>query len=759
MKRHTYVIAATLSFLALLTWVVSFAAQEMNQDPDKGRPDDPSKRSEWFRKLRAYPLDRIPPNARLHSLQQVGQMMESESTGEAGPLASVSWTLAGPQPTNTAFSYPTTSGRVTALAVDPSNSSIVYLGAAEGGIWKTTNGGSVWSPLTDTQASLSTGSIAIAPSNDQIIYAGTGEEDFSGDSYFGLGVLKSTNAGSSWTMLSGPFAAGRMYIGSIAVHPTNPNTVLAGTSSGVYLTTDGGNTWTQVLSGAAATGVMFSPSNGNTAYAALGTYSGNSKNGVYVSTNAGSTWTLDDGSGSGALPTSSVGRIAIALAPSSPSTLYAAIANSSSGSLLGLYKSTNGGSSWSKLTSTPNYCYPQCWYDNVVAVDPANASVVYVGGSDTYGTLFQSLNGGTSWTNVTTGSNLVELHEDHHALAFSKSGSVLYAGNDGGVWSTTNVASSSVNWTNLNSSLAITQFYGGLTVNSPTLVYGGSQDNGVQQYAGSVAWTYSWCGDGGWTAVSPSAPSTIYANCAEYDIEKSTLGGVVGTWYASSSGISSSDRIQYVPPLIMDPTNSQTLYFGTYRVYQTTNGASSWQTISSDLTGGSGSLTAVSVAPSNNKVVYAGTSNGLVQVTSNAGSGATWTKVSTGLPAQSVTQIAVSLTSSATAYVTFSGFPSGAGKHIFKTTNTGSTWTDISTTLPNTPVNDLVVDPTYASTLYAATDVGVFYTTNGGSTWTTLMSGLPNVVVLGLKLYQPTRTLWAATHGRGMWTVSVSSVQ
>jgi photosystem II stability/assembly factor-like uncharacterized protein len=759
MKRHTDIAAITLSVLALLTWVVSFAAQEMHEDADKGRPDDPSKRSEWFRKQRAYPLDRVPAGARLRALQQVSQMMQAESTGVAGPLASVSWSLAGPQPTNTAFSYPTTAGRVTALAVDPSNSNVVYLGAAEGGVWKTTDGGTVWRALTDTQASLSTGSIAIAPSNDQIIYVGTGEEDFSGDSYFGLGVLKSTNAGGTWTMLSGPFAAGRMYIGSIAVHPTNPDIVLAGTSSGVYLTTDGGTAWTLVLSGADATGVMFNPSNGNTAYAALGSVGGNSKNGVYVSTNAGSTWTLDNGTGSGALPTTHMGRIAIALTPSSPSTLYAGIANSSNGDLLGLYKSTNGGSSWSNLSSIPDYCAPQCWYDDVVAVDPANANVVYAGGSEENGTLYQSLNAGTSWTNVSSGANNVSLHYDHHALAFSKTGGALFVGNDGGAWSTTNVASRTVNWTNLNASLAITQFYGGDTVNSPTLVYGGTQDNGVQQYTGAAAWTYSWCGDGGWTAVDPTLPSTVYASCAEYDIEESTLGGVVGTWSPVSSGISSSDRLQYLPPLVMDPENPQILYFGTYRVYQTKNGASSWQTISSDLTGGSGTLTAVSVAPSNDEVVYAGTSNGLVQVTSNAGTGASWTKISTGLPAQSVTQIAVSPTTSATAYVTFSGFPSGAGEHIFKTTNTGSTWTDISKALPNTPVNDLVVDPTYANTLYAATDVGVFYTTNGGTTWTTLMSGLPNVVVLGLRMYQPTRTLWAATHGRGMWNVSVSSIQ
>lgn len=664
------------------------------------------------------------------------------------------WTRA----TNTGFAYPTTSGRVTALAVDPTSSTTVYLGAAEGGVWKTTNGGSTWTPLTDHQASLAIGSIAIAPSNHSLIYAGTGEEDFSADSYFGLGVLKSTDGGTSWTMLSGPFASSRLDIGSIAVQPTNPNVVLAGTNNGVYRSSNGGSTWTQVLFGAAATSVVFNPTNANMAYAALGSSAGSVKNGVYVSANGGSTWTLHNGSGAGVLPTTHVGRIAIAIAPSTPSTLYAGIANSSNGSLLGLYKTTNGGSAWTKVAVT-DYCTPQCWYDDVIAINPRNANTVFVGGSAVNGTLFRSTNGGSSWSEISYGANGVQLHEDHHALAFDKAGATLYVGNDGGVWKTTDVSTSVVDWTNLNNTLDITQFYPGLSVSPDNLrlAYGGTQDNGVQTYGGELPWTYSWCGDGGWTALDFKVTTTVYASCSRLDVEKSTVSGVPGTWSAVTSGIS-SDRVQYFPPLIMDPSNNETLYFGTYRVYQTTNGASSWHTISSDVTGG-GSLTTIAVAPSNVKTIYTGSSSGHVYVTTNAGTGATWREASSGLPAQSITQIAVSPASPSTAYVAFSGFPSGSGHHIYKTTNSGTSWTDISVRLPNTPVNDLAVDPTYSNTLYAATDIWVFYTTNGGSTWMTLGSGLPNVVVTGLKMYKSNRTLWAGTHGRGVWSMSLSSIQ
>jgi photosystem II stability/assembly factor-like uncharacterized protein len=283
-------------------------------------------------------------------------------------------------------------------------------------------------------------------------------------------------------------------------------------------------------------------------------------------------------------------------------------------------------------------------------------------------------------------------------------------------------------------------------------------------HSGTPTWNDVVCGDGGYTAIDLSTPAIMYAACERFNIFKSTSNGAFGTWNAALTGINTGDRVDFIPPLVMDPSNSHTLYFGTNRVYQTTNGASSWTAISPDLTGGNsffGVLSAIAVAPNNSNTVYVGTMDNRVQVTTNAGSGpsATWRNVSAGLPPRVVTHVAVAPTTSTTAYATFSGF-TGFGDnlgHVFKTTNGGSAWSDISGDLPNTPVNFLVIDPDAPSTLFLATDVGVFYSTNGGTNWTSLVNGLPRVAVLGLTLHNPSGTLRASTHGRGAWDVNIAN--
>ncbi len=284
-------------------------------------------------------------------------------------------------------------------------------------------------------------------------------------------------------------------------------------------------------------------------------------------------------------------------------------------------------------------------------------------------------------------------------------------------------------------------------------------------YSGAPTWNDVVCGDGGYTAIDFITPATMYAACQQFNIFKSTSNGTFGSWNAASNGINTGDRVDFIPPLVMDPSNSQTLYFGTDRVYQTTNGASSWTAISPDLTGGNsffGVVSTIAAAPNNSNTVYVGTMDDRVQVTTNAGSGAsvTWTNVSAGLPPRVVTDVAVDPTISTTAYAAFSGF-TGFGDslgHVFKTTTGGSAWTDISGNLPNTPVNFVVIDPDAPNTLFVATDVGVFYTTNSGTSWTSLVNGLPRIAVLGLTLHNPSRTLRASTHGRGAWDINVASL-
>jgi photosystem II stability/assembly factor-like uncharacterized protein len=599
-------------------------------------------RLEYFHQRQAYPFQHIPKGARLKALQQLDQMLATERGASPFIVGATGWKQIGSQPISSPW-WGINSGRVSALAVDPSNSQKAYLGAADGGVWKTLDGGAHWMSTTDNQASMSSGAIAVAPSNPSIVYVGTGEQDFSVDSYSGAGILKSINGGITWTNLHGPFVG--MSIGSLAVHPTNSSLVLAAASwsGGIYRSPDGGNTWTNVLSGSAGTKVMFD-STGNAAYAALGNVFGDPTNGVYKSTDGGITWVADNGVMGAALPLGTAGRITLGMAPSQPSIVYAALQNTSPfGASLGIYKTIDGGAHWSALPGAPtNLCDSQCWYDLVVTVDPSNTNVVYAGGAFT-GTLFQTLDGGNTWANVTHGANGIVLHPDLHAVVFDNAGATLYVGDDGGVWSSSNPSSSAINWTSLNATLATTQFYPGHSID-PTNVkrgFGGTQDNSTENYVGSFTWNSVTCGDGGFTAIDYTSPSVVYATCQQGNIQKSTSGGGLGTWAQMQTGVNTGDRVLWIPPLILDPTNHLWLYFGTFRVYQTINGAGSWQAISGDLTGG-GEVSAIAVAPSNGNTVYVGSSDGHVNVTTNAGSGSpTWTDRTIGVPNRYVSGIAV----------------------------------------------------------------------------------------------------------------------
>ena len=771
-------IRRTLAFLIFFqaALLVGFAAAQEAESGVAESPEMIRQREEWYHQLRAYPLKHIPAGVRVRALRRRQAMEALEEAMH--PLASSAWTPIGPEPTIPLLAEafggsPNVSGRVTAISVDPTNASIVYIGGADGGVWKTTNGGANWTPLTDAEVSLAIGAIAIDPSNHNIIYAGTGEDNNNQDGYTGAGILKSTDGGATWTSRPGPFVGplgattGGGSIGSLAVSPSNGQIVLAGVSllgaDGVYRSTDGGTTWTDVLGGSGfpATGVVFDPTNGNIAFAAIGAVSGNASNGVYKSTDGGATWSALITAG-----TAPAGRVAIALAPSTPTTLYASFANSTDGSLLGLYKTTDGGVVWNQLPATPNFCNPQCWYDMAIAVAPNNPNVIFGVGAYQYATnsqttVVRSLDGGKTWAELGGGANGTDVHTDGHAVAFAANSATVYVGSDGGVWSTNNVTASTVNWTSLNSTLALTQFYNGLSIDPTNLnrSFGGAQDNGDQSYTGGFTWNeVAPCGDGGFTAIDPLAPNTVYVTGHGPCVEKSTTGGGLNTFSDVAPTVGTSDRVPFIPAIVIDPTTPSNLYLGTNVLYQTTDSATSWTAISPDLTNGTGTISAIAVAPNNSNTIYTGSNDALVAVTTNAlsGTSSSWFNVST-TATRAVTDIKVDPTTSTTAYVTyggFSGFSDTVG-HVFKTTNGGRSWADVSGNLPNIPVTSIAVDPDVANTLYVGTDVGAFFTSNGGTSWSTLGTGLPNVGIMSLTFHHATRTLRAGTHGRSAWDLNL----
>ena len=746
----------------------------------------------WFHDQRAFPHEYIPAGARVRALAELDRMLvRQRKFGRTAESPVAAWTLIGPRPTlyPSFTGAPFTSGRVTALAVDPRNADVVYLGAAAGGVWKTFDGGKNWTPLTDDQPSIATSAIVLDPNNPDTVYVATGEPYLSSDSYYGAGILKSTDGGTTWVQtlseLAGPInslsvGAGGARVAGLAIHPSDSRVLLANVlsvtpaSSGIYRTENAGATWTKVLANLPGQDILFDPSNGNIAYASMGVTSSGGLNqsmlGVYKSTDAGRTWALANGASPDNLPDAGKGRITLAISLSNPRLLYAGIESALSGTngqLLGLYRSTDAAATWRRVTTAPSYCASQCWYDNVVKVHPTNENVIYVAGLN----MQRSTDGGATWSNIYFGPNGIAPHVDHHDLAFSKDGSRMYDANDGGVWSTERpdqTPANSFTWRNLNATLAITQFYPGMSLHpdDANFVIAGTQDNGTQKYSGDLQWEQIFGGDGGQTAVDTGFPDLLYVCTQSANCFRSSIFGNYRSYIPVTHGILPQDRKQFITPMVADPSNPQRLYLGTFRIYQTNDGGGLWTPISPDLSTSiatgqpTGFIRAMAVAPADSNIVYAASSTSRVYVTPNAGAGPDtfWVERTAGLPLRTPTAIAVDYADPQIAYVTYSGF-SGFGAdrvgHIFQTTDGGESWSDISADLPNIPANDLVVDPDIPGALYVATDIGVFGTSNGGKNWSLVGTGLPRVPVLGLRLHRRARILRAATHGRSMWDLQV----
>jgi hypothetical protein len=840
------------------------------------------RRQDYFFRPRAFPLGFIPQGARERALQHKIQMYQRE--GRFSPFAArpeglgflappsgptSAWINIGPQPTISSSNPPFTSGRITALAVNPLNSNNVFLGGADGGLWTSTDGGSTWNPLTDNPPtpsggipSVAVGSIALDPTTCSsgatgictTVYVGTGEDNFGGDNIYGEGVLNCTvTAGAPPTAsctqdstfhTPSPLddTRGGPMIGALAVNRAagKNNILLAGIRgrgtaipSGVYCSADKGVTWTRVLpvaltSNAGTPGTDVAFASDGTAWAALSFFVPSAGSGIYKSTAPVTSCnpltftqqTLPAGFTTGT--SGNIGRITLALAPNSDATIYAAIADATttSSNLLGVVRSTNANTTtptWTKLTdplvsadtsTNTSFCSGQCFYDIALAVDPGNSSVVYAGGSGAH-PIVRTTTGTTTATFADVSGGTVAgsavPHVDTHAFAFAADGSKIWVGNDGGVWASS-TPSASLGWINLNGpsgtstgALNLTQFYPGVSIHpsNPGFAMGGTQDNGIQidqAFAPSsvaLGWKDSGLGcDGGFTVIDPTVPTTSYGECEYLANRILVIGvtfagdGLLGNGFLAVNGIDDTDRGNFIPPLVVDSSNSQTLYFGTCRVWQTKDGANTWTAISPDVTVSthpagcaeptiagqpSAVLNTIAVAPSDSNTIYVGSDQGEVEVTSNGGTA--WTSIVTAtLPTRAITQVVVDPATAGTAYVTFSGFGScnnsavicdGKG-HIFKSVNATSgtaTWVDVTGNLPDIPVNALVIDPDdpAKNTLYAGTDIGAFFTIDGGTTWSPLGSSnsMPNAQILSLTLHNPSRTLRAATHGRGVWDLNL----
>lgn len=817
-------LAALLLSLQLLALSVPFYAQEREQPAkDKNVPqnaqneedegDDPDLpagvkiekslykqlRNEHISMLRGLPY----PKADVRN-EAIYEMMRQENrlratTGEADAAPNVAWQPIGPAPIPNGQTQGRTdpvSGRVSSIAVHPTNPNILYVGTAQGGLYRSLDGGNVWTPLLDNALSLSIGSVAIAPSDPSIVYVGTGEPAFSADSFFGVGIYRITNADSPNPTVAGPLNAGSAggdvftgrSISEIIVHPTNANTIFASTVTGIGGLGGNGPATAAALglyrsnnalagtptfeklaiqgTTAASRSVIdlaIEPGNPNLLLAAVVGGTGAGDGGIYRSTNALDavptfTRTLTTGDGA------ELGRAELAVNKTGSTVTVIVASGTGSGTV---FKSTDGGLTFPQSIDN-NFCSGQCFYDIAVAIDPIDANKVYLGGSPTI-PFARATDGTLNFVTSQTG-----LHVDTHAIAVAPSNTnTIYFGSDGGVWKSID---GGTNWTSQNTSTLSSMQYQSIALH-PTdrfFTIGGTQDNGTHFLRPDNSWVRATGGDGGQSLIDQNAVDTTNvfgyhtffnatnsqigfrrlnpfnpAGQIQAGVNRGCFGGV------SNNGIVCADPVLFYAPISRGPGNPNTVYMGTNRVYRSANRGDTMDIVSQQFPT---RVSAIGIAPNNDDIRLAGTTNGLVFVSTTAGA-TTMTEITGAVSPRYVTRFAIDPSNNNVAYVALGGFGLAAGQHIYKTTNLLSgapTWTASGTGIPDVPVNAMVIDPANTNTVYAGSDIGVYRSVDAGASWQPFSDGLPRVAVFDMALQNANRFIRIATHGRGIYEISLN---
>lgn len=672
---------------------------------------------------------------------------------------------------------PFRSGRAVAVTGTPGHPDEFYFGAVGGGVWKTTDAGRVWKPVFDAEKIASIGAIAVAPSDTNVVYVGSGEPDMRSDISYGNGMYKSVDGGKTWTNIG---LEDTRQIGWILVDPRDPNRVFVAAlghsygpnaERGVFRSTDGGTTWKKVLYKDENTGAIdmaFDPQNPNTIYAALwqtrrppwNVYppSNGPGSGLYKSTDGGDNWTqLTDG-----LPTTGLGRIGVAVAPTDANRVYALV-DAKNG---GVYRSDDAGKTW-RLDDNESRIWGRGWYFGGITVDPKNEDVVYVMNTSTY----RSTDGGASFTAIKGAPG----GDDYHTLWIEPNDpNRMILGSDQGVIISVDDAKTWSSWYNQ----PIGQFYHVETDNRfPYWVYGAQQDSGAagttsrSRHRGITA--RDWLpitvgGENGYIAADPLHPGILFGGTvSRYNIFTGESQDV-----SPPLAHPGDYRHTWTQPLVFSPADPHALYFGTQVLFKTMDGAESWQIISPDLTrpdpgtppnldpttandidggGRRGLIYTIAPSPLNKDLIWIGTDDGNIQVTSDGGQN--WQNVTPPeLTAWSkVTMIEASHYDANVAFAAIDRHRLDDLKpYIYMTRDSGKSWRAITSGIPeDSYVNVIREDPARRGLLYAGTETGMFVSFNDGAQWQPLHLNMPTVPIRDIKVHDA--DLVVATHGRAFW--------
>lgn len=676
------------------------------------------------------------------------------------------WVLQGPS---------NISGRINVIALDPSNpDSVWYVGAARGGVFKTTNAGTNWTPIFDAQNTLSIGAIAIDPTNTKTIYVGTGDVNISSFFAVGDGLYKSTDGGQTWQNIG---LKNTYIISDIVINAQNPAIVYVSsmgnpmlkdtTSRGIFKTEDGGKNWEHLFSASDRTGVIdleIDPVYPETLYAATwdrirslyesSTLSAGQK--IFKTINGGDTW---QALGNGLPTTDSTSRVGLSISHQNNEHVFCVYVGNNE-ELQGIYKSENSGEDWSLIGDTDILPGDSPlggfgWYFGKLHVNPFNDQQILMGG--VY--LFQTKNGGTKWE---LAGSVWSTHADKHDIAFIDEKTLLLA-TDGGLYKSTDGGTS---WTDVEN-LPITQFYRvAYNPHLPGTYYGGAQDNGTLGGNSNdlLNWQEYYGADGFLPAFSPFDANIMFAAWQNGGLVMSLDAG--NNFDAATDGIDNADRINWDMPYVLSPIVSGLMFCGTHRVYKstTTNGFPVWEPISDDLTQGNiygarfHNISTVEASPHDLNIIFAGTSDG--RLWRSLTGGTTWDEIVKGLPNLYFTSVKASPQYPNQLFCTVSQYKgNGDIPLIYSSNDLGENWTGIQGNLPPFSINDLEVLPNHAdSVLFVATDGGVYGSLNAGKNWERLGNNMPWIGVFDLAYDPVNNRLIAGTHARSIMSFELDSL-
>lgn len=685
-----------------------------NASPDevRGTGFKPYHRFKHFMQRRLGDQEDLVPGARWEAWEQLRRMEEEHGTG------SETWFTLGP--TNV-------TGRCLAIEIHPTDPNTVYTGFAAGGIWKTTDAGATWTPLGDDFPSMAVSAIEIDLNDPDHIWIGTGEGWGNIDAIHGVGAMESFDAGASWSLVPGyayDMGSGRDVF-EIEHNPAT-GTIMIAADNGLWRSTDGGATFTQIMLGQWRDVELQQGSSTNM----FGCFTTGTNPGFYRSFDDGATWTQT----TTGVPVTDLGNMRFGLTASNPNLVYWAISGIS-GSMLGIWKSTDAGATFSQIFSGGHYG-TQGWYNLTIDVDPANGNNVFSGGVNYY----RSTNGGASFSQYAGG-----VHVDHHATAWSLSDPTQYwIGSDGGCWRSTN---SGATFTSRNSGVTTLQFYAmNQSETLPTRALGGTQDNGTYKYDNSLTWGFQIGGDGFFCEVDRSDANVLYGELYYGDHRRSTNGGA--SYTSINNGITQDGP--WSTPTWMDFSDPDILWTAhNSRMFKTTNRGTNWTQVAG-LTFTQGG---VSIHQSLNHPEVMGMVTGSrIWLTNDHG--ATWFS---GTGGTSLTDIHIHPDDPNIILVT-QGTYSSFTPTVRKSTDQGASWVAIDNGLPDEPANSIEIDPQNPDTYFVGTDLGVYVSFDAGLNWVPFNTGLPHTVMADIRLHDSARILRAATHGRGMWEVDISGL-